>query len=263
MTLERIAARLSDKILSQNREDLELALRKRIGDPHKWSFLGNGVDTSVFDRSKKNSKDAAEVRKGLGLSAKDRVIGFVGRPVKEKGLSDLYEAVQVLRDDEPSIRLLIVGSEQTSKKGSIGQGNRVEGIEDFCIFAGQRDDLPDVYGLMEIFVLPSYREGFPRAPMEAALMELPCVVTDVRGCRDVVVHGQTGFIVPPRRPQDLAQRLQQLLADEELRNRLGKAGREYALRNFDERVVFKRVLVAYAEALSTCGIRGTNTNEKT
>ena len=80
------------------------------------------------------------------------------------------------------------------------------GIEDVCVFAGVRQDMPELYAAMDVFTLPSHREGFPRAPMEASAMKVPCVVTDVRGCRQAVAHGRNGLLVPPGDAAALARR---------------------------------------------------------
>ena len=100
---------------------------------------------------------------------------------------------------------------------------------------------------MDLFVLPSHREGFPARSMEAAAMTLPVVTTDVRGCRQVVAHGRTGFIVPVNDACALAQAISTLGDDPDLRRRMGAAARERAVVEFDERRVVERVLDTYAE----------------
>ena len=78
----------------------------------------------------------------------------------------------------------------------IDEVQRQYGLEDVCVFTGERHDMPELYALMDLFVLPSHREGFPRSPMEASAMGVPSVVTDIRGCREAVQHGQNGWLVP-------------------------------------------------------------------
>jgi glycosyltransferase involved in cell wall biosynthesis len=98
--------------------------------------------------------------------------------------------------------------------------------------------MPDMYALMDVFALPSYREGFPRAPMEASAMGAPCVVTNVRGCREAVEHERNGLIVPLRDVDALAEALIRLLRDHDRRRAMGDAGRRMAYEQFDERLVF-------------------------
>ena len=115
----------------------------------------------------------------------------------------------------------------------------------FTVFAGLRHDLPELYSAMDVFVLPSHREGFPRSPMEAAAMARPVVATDIRGCRETVVDGETGVLVPVRSPTALAAAIERYVVDPELRRRHGRAGRALAEVRFDEQLVFERVARTY------------------
>jgi lipopolysaccharide/colanic/teichoic acid biosynthesis glycosyltransferase len=109
--------------------------------------------------------------------------------------------------------------------------------------------MPEMYSLMDILVLPSHREGFPRAPMEALTMGVPCIVTDVRGCREVVEHGRNGLLVPPGDVRALAAAIIELLANRERAREMGAEGRRVALERFDERLVFQRVGQEYTRLL--------------
>jgi glycosyltransferase involved in cell wall biosynthesis len=102
---------------------------------------------------------------------------------------------------------------------------------------------------MDVLALPSHREGFPRAPMEAAALGVPAVVTDVRGCRQTVDDDVTGCLVPVRDPESLARALLALLLDDARREAFGRAARTKALAEFDERVVFEKVVSAYQRLL--------------
>jgi glycosyltransferase involved in cell wall biosynthesis len=115
--------------------------------------------------------------------------------------------------------------------------------------------MPEVYQSMDVFVLPSHREGFPRAPMEASAMKVPCVVTDVRGCRQAVAHGRNGLVVPPGNGPALAEAILAVLGDPALARRLGEEGRRRALAEFDERRVFDTVLAEYEQLLEAKGLR--------
>ncbi len=107
---------------------------------------------------------------------------------------------------------------------------------------------------MDIFCLPSYREGFPRSAMEAAAMGRPCVVTDVRGCRQVVRHRGNGLLVPVRDPAALADAILALLADRDLARRMGDEGRRRAVLEFDQRRVIATVVAEYERLLRARGL---------
>lgn len=110
---------------------------------------------------------------------------------------------------------------------------------------GMRTDVDRLYAAMDLFVLPSHREGFPRAAMEAAAMGLPIVATDIRGCREVVEAGSNGTLVPVRDPDALAAAIAEIGEDAEVRRRMGAASRERARRLFDERRVVHTVFSTY------------------
>ena len=113
--------------------------------------------------------------------------------------------------------------------------------------------MPEMYGLMDVLAHASYREGFPRAPMEAAAMGIPVVATNIRGCREAIFDRQNGILVRVKNAAALAQGLARLLDDSTLRHAMGTLGRRIAVREFDEQVVFERVLATYERLLKERG----------
>ena len=252
---EKIAARCSDIILSQNSEDIETAINERICRPEQIKPLGNGIDVRRFDRSQIDEAVLAEKRHQLGIPEDVQVIGFVGRLVAEKGILELMEAARTVHSRLPATRFLIVGPIDHEKADAITPEIAHEyGLGDVCIFTGTRHDMPDLYALMDLFVLPSHREGFPRSPMEASSMGVPCVVTDIRGCREAVIHGENGLLTPLGDVQSLADAMLTILRNPELAANMSEAGRQMALARFDERHVFARVKAEYSRLLQAKGI---------
>ena len=255
ITMERIAARCSDLVLSQSREDLDTAIRLGICPRERIQLLGNGIDIQRFDRNRVDPATLAHLRSTLGLPSGVPVIGFVGRLVVEKGILELARAVQQVQSRFGPVTLLIVGGVDREKAGALNHEDiQAAAGTATCIFAGVRQDMPDMYALMDVFALPSYREGFPRAPMEASAMGAPCVVTNVRGCREAVEHERNGLIVPLRDVDALAEALIRLLRDHDRRRAMGDAGRRMAREQFDERLVFQRILAAYHRLLHEKGL---------
>jgi glycosyltransferase involved in cell wall biosynthesis len=242
--MEQIASSCSSAILSQSFEDLETAVAEHICARDEIEHLGNGIDLTRFDPS------ASDMRASLGIAQDDVVVGFVGRLVEEKGIRELWTAMKQLRATYPRIKLLIVGETDNHKGDAIKREDaQAYGVDDICIFTGWRDDLPGLYKSMDVFVLPSWREGFPRTPMEAAAMKRPVVVTDIRGCRDTVIDGVSGRLVPVRDAAALARALDDVLRSPERARSWGEAGRKLAEERFDERRVFEKVADTYARLL--------------
>ncbi|KPL85353.1 glycosyltransferase family 4 protein [Herpetosiphon geysericola] len=255
IAMEKIAARCSHAILSQNREDLATAVAAKIARPEQISLLGNGINLNVFDRRAVSQTEVTAARQALGIPADAQVIGAVGRLVAEKGYHELFRACQKLMATRPNLHLLVVGPEEPHKADGLTAATAAEyGIAERSHFAGMRRDMPVLYHLMDVLAHPSYREGFPRAPMEASAMGVPIVASAIRGCRETVAHGLNGMLVPVRDAAALAQSLGRILDDRVLRAAFGKLARQFAEREFDQQRVFERVLLSYTEQLHARGL---------
>ena len=121
-------------------------------------------------------------------------------------------------------------------------------------FLGMRKDMEDLYSAMDLFILPSHREGFPRAAMEAAAMGLPVVATDIRGCRQVVRHRTNGLLIPVRDPASIREAIRSLGEDPAARAEMSRASREIAIAEFDEKKVVAIVIETYCQVLQAKGL---------
>ena len=213
-------------------------------------FIGNGIDLERFNRAAASEGQRRSKRAELGFSDDTKVIGFVGRLVREKGVTELVEAFGRVREQVPEAKLLVIGPVDSEKTDAFNPHNAGEsGLNDHIVFAGYRHDMPELFAAMDVCVLPSHREGFPRSPMEASAMGVPCVVTDIRGCRQVVEPGRNGMIVPVRQHEPLADAITTILQDGGLAKRMGAEGQAMARDQFDEQRVFSRVIAAYRRLL--------------
>jgi glycosyltransferase involved in cell wall biosynthesis len=248
--MERVAAKCSDAILSQNREDMATAITEHIASPEQLKWLGNGIDLVRFDRRRLAETSLEELRREIGLDSNAPVVGFVGRLVEEKGILDLLQAARTVIEAISNVQFLIIGPYDEEKPDTLRpEVAQQYGVAANCRFVGMRNDMPELYALMDVLVLPSYREGFPRAPMEASAMGVPAIVTDIRGCREAVDHGENGLLFPVGDAVALARSLIELLQDDERRAQMGATGRRIAEDRFDEQRVFDRVLSEYERLL--------------
>lgn len=253
--LEKLAAAQSDAILSQNPEDVVTAEREGIAPPGLIEHLGNGIDLTRFHPGKARPRD--EMRASLGIPTEVPVVGFVGRLVEEKGILELFDAMARVRRTHPLARLVVIGPTDAEKADALTpEGLRARYPSVDVVFTGLRNDMPDLLAALDVFVLPSWREGFPRSPMEAAAMERPVVVTDIRGCREVCVDGETGTIVPVRDAERLAAAVSALLAEPARARAYGQRARRLAEERFDERQVFAKVEETYRRLLAERRSRG-------
>lgn len=244
--LERVAAACSHAELLQNEEDLPVL--RRLGVPaDRLALLRNGVDLARFERKRIDPDRVAHLRALMGAGPDTVVVGVIGRLVWEKGLREVFAAARRLAVDAPNVRFAVVGPTDPAKADAV----RASDIADAeaagnVVFLGMRDDIDDIYAALDVYTLASYREGFPRSAMEAAAMSLPVIATDIRGCRQVVDHGETGSLVPPRDPIALARAIAEIANDRERRLAMGAAGRAKAEREFDQQRVIDITLSTYA-----------------
>ena len=254
LTVEWLAARCSDLELYQSGEDLEWARRTRIARRSRAALLGNGVDLSRFDPDAVDPERTGRIRSELGLPSDAVVVGTVGRLVAEKGYRELFAAADQVRRALPAVRFVAVGDPDRAKPDAITEPEQDAASKDVT-FTGWREDVRDLLGVFDIFVLPSWREGLPRSAIEAAAMATPLVLTDIRGCREVIADGREGLLVPVRDPDALASAILDLARDPERRARMGAAARDRATQRFDERRVADLVLSQYRRLLSGRGFR--------
>ena len=249
--IEKIAALVTSKILTQSWEDFETAKESGLIPVQRLGYLGNGIDIHKFDRTRLAPETRAKIRQEFNIPSDRLVIGIVARITKIKGHGDLLTAFAKLQSQFDNLHLLIVGgridSETDSYQEEIEQKIKQHQLQHRVTITGIRTNIPELLSAMDILSLPSYWEGLPRSVIEAMAMELPIVTTDIRGCREAVVDGVTGLVVPPGDSDSLATALAQLLMNPDLRCSFGKAGRERVEVEYDERNVFERLATTYQE----------------
>ena len=241
---EKTTALFSDHLLSQSREDVSVAIRTWLCRKSKIRYLGNGIDVSRF--SPQNATRAREPDE-QDSNRKRVVVGSVGRLVYEKGFGELFQAAEALADKYEKLEFVIVGPQEDDQNDAIGS-DRIRDLEKRGLlrFLGWQADMPAMYRTMDLFVLPSHREGIPRACMEAAAMGLPIVATDIRGCREVVLDGQTGTLVPVRNAAALAEAIEQMLRRPQDWAAMGARARQHIVENFNNRIILQRLCDFYA-----------------
>ncbi|MEE3259969.1 MAG: glycosyltransferase family 4 protein [Candidatus Latescibacterota bacterium] len=254
---ERWCARWSDDLLFQSQEDFDYARIHHYKAPERLHLIGNGVDERRFGPAL-HPQARAEKRAELGFGEGDLVVGMVTRLVREKGCVEFFAMAERIAGKWPQARFLMVGipeGQDQSDAVEPAQLMREHGVAERCIALEHRTDMPELYAAMDILTLPSYREGIPRAVIEAGAMGLAVVASDIRGCREVVVEGETGLLFPLRDVEAFAAAVERLLDDVGLRQRLGRAGRERVMEHYTEARTTERVIACYRQCLEE-GRRG-------
>jgi glycosyltransferase involved in cell wall biosynthesis len=214
------------------------------------SGSGNGVDAARKFSPERFPADARKLtRSVLGLSEGAVVFIFVGRIVRDKGIHELADAWERVRQAVPEARLVIVGTGEPQDPVSDAVLARLENDPTVSI-EGFVEDASPLYAATDVVVLPTYREGFPNVALEAAAMELPIVATRVVGCVDAVLDGITGTLVPAKDADALAEAMIRYARNPELRQRHGVAGRLRILREFVPEHLWAEMDALYRAALN-------------
>jgi glycosyltransferase involved in cell wall biosynthesis len=216
----------------QNPDDEKLMQGIGVSGERITVIRGSGVDPTAF--------------RPMPEPGGDVVVTMVSRMLWDKGVGELVEAARQLRDGVHRLRVQLVGPSDPENPAAIPEITlRNWEREGVVQWLGQRDDVAELWARSHIAVLPSYREGLPKALLEAAACGRPMVATDVPGCREIVIDGETGLLVPARDSASLAQALARLAGDAGLRKRMGEAARRRVVDHFSQERVAAETLELY------------------
>lgn len=255
VTLERLGSRFTDLLFTQSAEDAETAVREAIVAREKVLTIGNGVDIARFEPLMLGRQEV--LRRELGCGEGDFLVGMVSRLVAEKGVAEFLSAAMSVAPARANLRFVLVGERLPSDHAQSVHSTLQEArsvLGDRLVLTGLRHDIPELLAAMDLFCLPSWREGMPRTIIEAMLMAKPVLATDIRGAREEVVPEETGLLVPTRSPVRLAEAMLRFADHPEWGRRLGDAGRQRALRLYDERNVVALQIEAIAKLAARRGL---------
>ncbi len=227
------------RLIMQNQDDCTMLVNAGIVSSVSTKLIrGAGVDTKEFFYSLEP------------LSVPPRVV-LPARMLKDKGVIEFVAATRILKNRGVIANFVLVGDTDSHNHAALSVAQLAEWVTEGCVeWWDRRNDMPEVLANSHIVCLPSYREGLPKALLEAASSGRPIVTTDTIGCREVVRHGENGFLVPLRSTVELADALQRLIENPELRQKMGLRGREIAVQEFAVEKVVAETLAVYKELMT-------------
>ncbi len=253
--LEKLTCRLSTHVLFDGHGIRTFALAEGLSSESQSSVIGhgsdNGVDLEYFDRESWVS-EARDVRIRWSIPPEAVVIGAVMRLVGDKGINELVEGFRRLTEHDRQIWLLLVGpleDKHAPRHDVLSIMRRHPRI----VLAGLQTDVRPYYAAMDLFVLPTYREGFSAVTLEAAAMTLPVITTDAIGAAETILDGRTGLVVPARSVGPLADAMRRLVENPDLRHAMGRAGRRFVQEHFEQRVFWEQLRRHREELLIASG----------
>jgi glycosyltransferase involved in cell wall biosynthesis len=249
---ERLACCFAHRVICVSRSVRENAIASGLTSSERAVVFGsgssNGVDASRFAPTLEMMKRAAMLRSKLGILPQTPVVGFVGRLTRDKGIPELTEAFLRLGGQFPGLRLLLLGPFE-DEDPLPAETRRCLETHGNVTLAGLVEDTSAYYALMDVFVLPSHREGLPNAVLEAQAAGTPVVAARATGVVDAVVDGETGLLFPVGDTRALADAVARLLSDKALASKLGQAGQERIKREFRQEQIWKALYQEYVRFL--------------
>jgi glycosyltransferase involved in cell wall biosynthesis len=248
--LQRWAAGASVMTVFQNRHDQAYFENHGLVNRGASRLIpGSGLDIEAFARARAAAPSAAELRLSLGLRDA-RIVMTVTRITREKGIATLLEAAALVHRECPDVCFVLVGPHEPDSPSAIPPAE-IERHAPYVRHLGRRDDIPALLRIANLFAFPTeYREGIPRALLEAAFSRLPIVATALPVCVEIIRDGRTGLLVPPRSPIMLADRILTLLRDTYLAQDIGARAAELVRAQFTLETIADRYFQLYSEVLS-------------
>lgn len=254
ITSEWVSSRLVDLFITLNDVDAHDMVKFRLAPAERVVSLKYeyGVDLREFNPESIDRNHLDEVRERYGLEPGIPVIGFIGRMIAAKGILDLFEAYKQIRGKGVMAKLAYLGDVLSTDKDQASFSRLKEMVKETgfnadVVFLGFQKDVPFYISLMDVVVLPSHHEGFPRIPVEAGAMGKPSISTATAGADVAIDEGKTGFIVPIKDPCHLGEAIQKIITDTVLAQTMGNYARQRVTDLFDQDKIVDQQVQIYAD----------------
>lgn len=227
----------------------EIIINEKFCSPEKLKVLGNGssngINTSFFDPNRFGFEEKETLKKELGITDEDFLFIFVGRLVGDKGINELVDAFKTASREINNIKLLLVGPFESNLDPLLTE--TLEEIESNknIITTGHQNDVRGYLAISDVLVFPSYREGFPNVVMQAGAMGIPCIVTNINGCNEIILEGENGMIIPVKDKNAIYNAMMEMIENENLRIRLQRNARNMIVSRYEQNIIWDMILAEY------------------
>ena len=247
--VERITYFCATKVYPNAEGLLKFVLENRLAPRKKLKVIGkgssNGIDTSYFSKGQVEETKVSVLRESLKIKSSDFIFCFVGRLVGDKGVNELVHAFCEVQNEIPEAKLLLVGPYETDLDPLEKITQKRINTNPNIITTGFQADIRPYLVLSDTFVFPSYREGFPNVVLQAIAMEVPCIVSDINGCNEIIREGETGAIVPPKQTQPLVDKMVLFYHEKNVVQKFINTAKSEVATNYDRLQFWKSLLEEY------------------
>lgn len=250
-TVEKWTYRFATKVYPNSKGLYNFILKEKFTQKNKLKVIGNGssngIDTHYFNPAHYSLTQIENLKKDIEISPQDFVFIFVGRIVGDKGINELIQAFETVNNNYPLTTLLLVGpfendldplNEETIS--AINKNSKIKTV-------GYQKDVRPYFALSDVLVFPSYREGFPNVVMQAGAMNLPCIVSNINGCNEIIEDGANGIIIPPKDTIHLIKAMTNMLVDKSLYISLKNQARQSVVTKYERMEIMELLLKEYQE----------------
>jgi len=250
---EKITYRCAQHIYPNSKGLQEFIVKNRFCPETQLKIIGNGssngIDTTYFIPKFLTHIQKEALKEKLGIPMNAFIFCFVGRLVKDKGINELVQAFTEVHRTFLYAKLLLVGPLERELDPLTPETENEIKYNPNIFSVGFQADVRPYLAISDIFVFPSYREGFPNVVMQAGAMGLPCIVTDINGCNEIIEDGVNGLIIPPKNTERLKEKMRSMLENSPLRNQLKQQAREMIVSRYEQQQVWDALLEEYGRVM--------------
>lgn len=247
--VEKGTYRFATNVYPNSQGLYDFILSEKFTSKKKLSILANGssngIDTSYFSTSTFSETKLLQLRANISIAASDFVFLFVGRLVKDKGIVEVVDAFLAFQKKNKESILLLVGPTEAALDPLPKRTLDFIAQHPNIRTTGYQEDVRPYFALSDVFVFPSYREGFPNVVLQAAAMKVPCIVSDITGSNEIITHHVNGMIVPPKNTVALMEAMKVLYASPELRLQFAEKSYRNVTQKYEREQLWDALLKEY------------------
>ena len=247
--VEKLTYSCATKVYPNSLGLKDIIIENKYCKANKLKVIGNGssngIDTSFFNPELYSFENNQDLKAKLGIEQNDFVFIFVGRLVKDKGINELIAAFSKLQSQHKNIKLLLVGDYETDLDPLSSETLDEITSNSSIISTGFEYDVRPYFAISNALVFPTYREGFPNVVMQAGAMNLPCIVTNINGCNEIIIEGENGIIIPVKNENAIFEAMNDCILKSDTIQRMKKNARKMIVSRYEQQVVWKAIFEEY------------------